>query len=166
MKSPIECFGIIFIIRRTFSKMAEPFGATRKPMFWSGNMGIRHPLAWVDFNPTAGFNSCKTTKNLGTVLLTWSQNDQRLLNGCVKCGLIYNDGSVCCSWSDQGAFTGDMTAITLKFLERGKRWFDGTNINANYDKSVYTLLTAYTRIYFLGEIFSHFKLYRYWNFFF
>ena len=37
-------------------------------------------------------------------------------------------------WSDQGAFTGDMTAIALKFMERGKRWFDGTNINANYSR--------------------------------
>jgi len=41
-----------------------------------------------------------------------------------------------------------MTAITLKFLERGKRWFDGTNINANYDKSVpYILYLWRTYVY-------------------
>jgi hypothetical protein len=49
-------------------------------------------------------------------------------------GCCYYITCVYCSWSDQGAFTGDMTAISLKFLERGKRWFDGTNINANYDR--------------------------------
>jgi len=36
------------------------------------------------------------------------------------------------SWSDQGAFTGDMTAISLKLFNNGKRWFDGTKINKGY----------------------------------
>lgn len=38
------------------------------------------------------------------------------------------------SWGDQGAFTGDMTSIMVKFYNEGKRWFNGENINANYDK--------------------------------
>jgi hypothetical protein len=37
-----------------------------------------------------------------------------------------------------------MTAITLKFLERGKRWFDGTDINANYNR--HGLISQSTRI--------------------
>lgn len=38
------------------------------------------------------------------------------------------------SWSDQGAFTGDMTAISLRLFKNGKRWFDGTNINKDYQE--------------------------------
>lgn len=38
------------------------------------------------------------------------------------------------SWGDQGAFTGDMTSILVKFYNDGKRWFNGERINANYDK--------------------------------
>jgi len=40
------------------------------------------------------------------------------------------------AWSDQGAFTGDMRPVTLKFYnEVGKRWFNGKKINANYSNS-------------------------------
>eukprot|EP00092_Neocalanus_flemingeri_P000078 GFUD01000080.1.p1 GENE.GFUD01000080.1~~GFUD01000080.1.p1 ORF type:complete len:1171 (-),score=266.56 GFUD01000080.1:163-3675(-) len=38
------------------------------------------------------------------------------------------------AWSDQGAFTGDMEQITLKFYDVGKRWFNGKKINAGYCK--------------------------------
>jgi len=37
------------------------------------------------------------------------------------------------SWSDQGAFTGEMTSICVKFLQNGKRWFDGKKINQNFE---------------------------------
>ena len=36
------------------------------------------------------------------------------------------------SWSDQGAFSGEMTAVTVKFLQAGKRWFDGEKINEGF----------------------------------
>ena len=36
------------------------------------------------------------------------------------------------SWSDQGAFTGDMSSIQLRFQHHGVRWFDGKKINKNY----------------------------------
>jgi len=36
------------------------------------------------------------------------------------------------SWSDQGAFSGDMTAVSVKFLQAGKRWFDGRKINEGF----------------------------------
>jgi len=39
------------------------------------------------------------------------------------------------SWSDQGAFTGDMTSICLRFLQHGKRWFDGKNINQDFEEA-------------------------------
>jgi len=38
------------------------------------------------------------------------------------------------AWSDQGAFTGDMAPITLRFYDVGKRWFNGKTINARYSK--------------------------------
>eukprot|EP00091_Calanus_sinicus_P011982 TRINITY_DN2700_c0_g2_i2.p1 TRINITY_DN2700_c0_g2~~TRINITY_DN2700_c0_g2_i2.p1 ORF type:complete len:229 (+),score=58.37 TRINITY_DN2700_c0_g2_i2:960-1646(+) len=38
------------------------------------------------------------------------------------------------SWSDQGAFTGEMTSICVKFLRNGKRWFDGKRINQNFEE--------------------------------
>ncbi|XP_023326537.1 uncharacterized protein LOC111699967 [Eurytemora carolleeae] len=39
------------------------------------------------------------------------------------------------SWSDQGAFTGDMHSITLKFFcQWSKRWFNGKNINKGYNR--------------------------------
>ena len=37
-------------------------------------------------------------------------------------------------WSDQGAFTGDMTSIHLRFQHHGVRWFDGKKINKNYEE--------------------------------
>ena len=39
------------------------------------------------------------------------------------------------SWSDQGAFTGDMTSIRLKIPTNGKRWFNGKKINEDYDEN-------------------------------
>ena len=38
-------------------------------------------------------------------------------------------------WSDQGAFTGDMTSIRLKIPTNGKRWFNGKKINEEYDEN-------------------------------
>ena len=38
------------------------------------------------------------------------------------------------SWSDQGAFTGEMIPVTLKFYDIGRRWFNGKKINKNYNK--------------------------------
>ena len=38
-------------------------------------------------------------------------------------------------WSDQGAFTGYMTAIKLRFSSEGVRWFDGKRINQGYEES-------------------------------
>ena len=48
----------------------------------------------------------------------------------------YNISTFCCRWSDQGAFTGDMAPVTLKFYDEngGKRWFNGKKINAGYSK--------------------------------
>jgi len=37
------------------------------------------------------------------------------------------------SWSDQGAFTGEMTSICLKLLQNGKRWFEGKKINQDFE---------------------------------
>ena len=37
-------------------------------------------------------------------------------------------------WSDQGAFTGDMTSIHLRFQHNGVRWFDGEKINEKYEE--------------------------------
>jgi len=37
------------------------------------------------------------------------------------------------SWSDQGAFTGEMTSICVKFLKNGKKWFDGKKINQHFE---------------------------------
>ena len=37
-------------------------------------------------------------------------------------------------WSDQGAFTGEMRPLKLRFYDVGKRWFDGKKINAFYTK--------------------------------
>jgi len=37
------------------------------------------------------------------------------------------------AWSDQGAFTGHMAPVTLRFYD-GKRWFNGKKINAGYTK--------------------------------
>jgi len=39
------------------------------------------------------------------------------------------------SWSDQGAYTGNMMSIKIKLMKDGKRWFDGASINQGYDKS-------------------------------
>jgi len=39
------------------------------------------------------------------------------------------------SWSDQGAFTGEMTSIHLRFLNVGKRWFNGRKINEGFESS-------------------------------
>ena len=36
-------------------------------------------------------------------------------------------------WSDQGAFTGVMTSIHLRFTKTGVRWFDGKTINQNFE---------------------------------
>ena len=36
------------------------------------------------------------------------------------------------SWSDQGAFTGEMIPVTLKFYGIGRRWFSGKKINKDY----------------------------------
>lgn len=46
------------------------------------------------------------------------------------------------SWSDQGAFTGDMISVNLEMVKTcsGKRWFDGTNINKHYHKSDFPML--------------------------
>jgi len=43
------------------------------------------------------------------------------------------------SWTDQGAFTGDMISIHLSLKNHGKRWFDGTNINKQYNISDYPM---------------------------
>ena len=37
-------------------------------------------------------------------------------------------------WSDQGAFTGEMIPVTLKFYGIGRRWFSGKKINKGYSK--------------------------------
>ena len=37
-------------------------------------------------------------------------------------------------WSDQGAFTGEMTSIHLRFSNHGVRWFDGRWINQGYEE--------------------------------
>ena len=37
-------------------------------------------------------------------------------------------------WSDQGAFTGEMTSIHVRFSKHGTRWFDGKNINKGFDQ--------------------------------
>jgi len=39
------------------------------------------------------------------------------------------------SWSDQGAYTGNMMSIKIKLMKDGKRWFDGSSMNKGYDKS-------------------------------
>merc|ERR550517_945400 len=41
------------------------------------------------------------------------------------------------SWSDQGAFTGEMTSILLRFSKNGVRWFDGKKINQDYQDLKY-----------------------------
>jgi len=38
------------------------------------------------------------------------------------------------SWSDQGAYTGDMATIKVRFYNDGKRWFNGDDINQDFDK--------------------------------
>jgi len=43
------------------------------------------------------------------------------------------------AWSDQGAFTGDMAPVTLRFID-GKRWFNGKKINAKYEKGNFPYL--------------------------
>ena len=40
-----------------------------------------------------------------------------------------------CRWSDQGAYTGEMTSIHLRLNKVGVRWFDGKNINSNYEEA-------------------------------
>ena len=47
-------------------------------------------------------------------------------------------------WSDQGAFTGDMTSIHLRFQQNGVRWFDGKNINENYEEKSFGYLLQTT----------------------
>ena len=42
------------------------------------------------------------------------------------------------SWSDQGAFTGDMISVHLRLAKHGVRWFDGKNINSGYTEDVRT----------------------------
>eukprot|EP00092_Neocalanus_flemingeri_P013687 GFUD01014760.1.p1 GENE.GFUD01014760.1~~GFUD01014760.1.p1 ORF type:complete len:1163 (-),score=280.67 GFUD01014760.1:114-3602(-) len=53
-------------------------------------------------------------------------------------GHLYN----ALSWSDQGAFTGEMIPVTLKFYGVGRRWFSGKKINKNYSKSNFPHLFA------------------------
>ena len=36
-------------------------------------------------------------------------------------------------WSDQGAYTGEMTSIHLRLNKVGVRWFEGKNINSNFE---------------------------------
>ena len=43
-------------------------------------------------------------------------------------------------WSDQGAFTGDMTSIHLRFQHNGVRWFDGKKINKDYKDEMFGYL--------------------------
>ena len=46
-------------------------------------------------------------------------------------------------WSDQGAFTGDMTSIRLKIPpNNGKRWFNGKKINEGCDEDTFGYLRA------------------------
>jgi len=55
----------------------------------------------------------------------------------VKYFAIYQNNS---RWSDQGAFTGEMTSIHLNMSQVGNRWFEGKRINENYEEEAFGFL--------------------------
>ena len=72
------------------------------------------------------------TPSAGTQLKdTHTMQYRKLLRVLKILGLL----CVHCRWSDQGAFTGEMTSICLKLLHNGKRWFEGKKINQDFEEA-------------------------------